>query len=329
MRAGRVENMNMILSKDNRLGEQEMRQVYARELIRLIENGEPIMITDADLMRPIGILPYMEKYPENIFDCGIAESNMIGIACGLSAEGFIPFTHSFGTFASRRVMDQVFMSGAYAKRNVKMVGSDPGVCAALNGGTHMALEDVAMMRAVPEMTIIEPTDATMLENLIPKIAHTYGMMYIRLCRVKTENIYAPGSDFEIGKAAMLRDGRDVTIIAAGREVIEAVEAARLLRESGIEARVLDMFTIKPIDADAVVAAARETGAIVTAENHNIIGGLGSAVAETLAATLPVPMEFVGTQDIFGEVGETDYLKERFALTAKDIASAAKKVISRK
>lgn len=329
MRAGRVENMNMILSKDNRLGEQEMRQVYARELIRLIENGEPIMITDADLMRPIGILPYMEKYPENIFDCGIAESNMIGIACGLSAEGFIPFTHSFGTFASRRVMDQVFMSGAYAKRNVKMVGSDPGVCAALNGGTHMALEDVAMMRAVPEMTIIEPTDATMLENLIPKIAHTYGMMYIRLCRVKTENIYAPGSDFGIGKAAMLRDGRDVTIIAAGREVIEAVEAARLLRESGIEARVLDMFTIKPIDADAVVAAARETGAIVTAENHNIIGGLGSAVAETLAATLPVPMEFVGTQDIFGEVGETDYLKERFALTAKDIASAAKKVISRK
>lgn len=321
--------MKIDLARENHLGEQEMRQVYAREVVRLIENGEPVMVTDADLMRPIGILPYMEKYPENIFDCGIAESNMIGVACGLSAEGFIPFTHSFGTFASRRVMDQVFMSGAYAKQNVKMVGSDPGVCAGLNGGTHMALEDVAMMRAIPEMTILEPTDATMLENLIPKIAHTYGMMYIRLCRVKTEDIYAPGSDFDIGKAALLRQSGDLTIIAAGREVIEALRAAELLRVEGIQARVLDMFTIKPIDTEAVVAAARETGAIVTAENHNVIGGLGSAVAETLAAHCPAPMEFVGTQDIFGEVAETPVLMERFGLTAGDIVRAAKRAVGRK
>ncbi len=317
------------LDKENALSEKEMRQVYAEGLISLIEQGEPIIITDADLMRPIGILPYKEKYPDNIFDCGIAESNMIGIACGLSVEGFVPFTHSFATFASRRVMDQVFMSGAYAKRNVKMLGSDPGICAGLNGGTHMAFEDVAMMRAVPELTIIEPTDVVMLENLLPKIAHSYGMMYIRICRVQTENIYAPGSDFEIGRAAMLRDGRDVTIIAAGREVIEAVKAAQLLAQEGIEARVLDMFTIKPLDEDAVLRAAADTGAIVSAENHNVIGGLGSAIAETLARRYPVPMEFVGVQDTFGEVATTDVLKEHFGLMAKDIAAAAKRAVSRK
>lgn len=321
--------MNIKLAKENCLGEQEMRQVYAQELARLIEQGEPVLVTDADLMRAAGVLPYMEKYPDNIFDCGIMEANMIGVACGLSVEGFIPFTHSFGTFASRRVMDQVYMSGAYAKRNVKMVGSDPGICAGLNGGTHMALEDVAMMRAVPEITIIEPTDITMLKNLLPKIAHTYGMMYIRLCREKTENIYADGSDFEIGRAATIRDGRDVTIIAAGREVIEAVNAAKALEAYGIDARVIDMYTIKPLDKEAVLRAAKETGAIVCAENHNIIGGLGSAVAETLAAACPVPMEFVGTKDCFGEVGLPAVLKERFGLMAKDIESAAKKVIARK
>ncbi len=154
--------MKIRLAPDRSKSKEEMRHVYARTLISMIDAGKPIQITDSDLMRAIGILPYKERYPDNIFDCGISESNMIGIACGLSAEGFIPFTHTFGTFASRRVMDQVFMSGAYARQNVKMVGSDPGVCAALNGGTHMALEDVAVMRCIPEMTIVEPTDPVML-----------------------------------------------------------------------------------------------------------------------------------------------------------------------
>lgn len=317
------------LAKENCLSDQEMRHVYAQELVKLIEQGEPVLVTDADLMRAVGVLPYMEKYPDNIFDCGIMEANMIGVACGLSAEGFIPFTHTFGTFASRRVMDQVYMSGAYAKRNVKMVGSDPGVCAGLNGGTHMALEDVAMMRAVPEMTIIEPTDVTMLKNLLPKIAHTYGMMYIRLCREKTENIYSEGSDFDIGKAAVIREGADVTIIAAGREVIEAINAAKALEARGIDARVIDMFTIKPLDREAVICAAKETGAIVSVENHNVIGGLGSAIAEALAAEYPVPMEFVGTKDHFGEVGLTPVLKERFGLMAEDIVTAVEKVMKRK
>ncbi len=321
--------MNIKVLKDNGLSKTEMRDIYAASLIEMIENGEPVMITDADLMRPIGILPYLKKYPENIFDCGIAESNMIGVACGLSAEGFIPFTHTFACFASRRVMDQVFMSGAYAKRNVKMVGSDPGICAGLNGGTHMAFEDVAMMRVVPEMTIVEPTDTVMLKNILPQIAHSYGMTYIRLCRTHTEEIYEEGSSFELGKAAMLRDGGDVTIIAAGREVVEAINAAKQLEEIGIEARVLDMFTIKPIDTEAVIRAAKDTGAIVTAENHNVIGGLGGAVAEVLAANMPAPVEMVGVKDVFGQVGSTETLKEYFGLTADDIAAAAKKAIARK
>ena len=321
--------MNIKLAKENCLGDREMRQVYAETVVKLIEQDKRIIVTDADLMRAIGVLPYKAKYPDNIFDCGIAESNMIGVACGLSREGFIPFTHSFGTFASRRVMDQVFMSGAYAKQNVKMLGSDPGVCAALNGGTHMALEDVSMMRCIPEITIVEPTDNVMTANLIPKIAYTYGMFYIRMCRVKAENIYEAGSDIEIGRAVRLRDGGDVTIIAAGREVIEAINAAKLLSDEGIEARVIDMFTIKPVDAEAIEAAARETGAIVTAENHSVIGGLGGAVAETLGDVCPVPLERVGTRDIFGEVGPEKVLKERFGITAADIAAAAKRVIAKK
>lgn len=320
---------NVILAKDNGLEEQEMRQVYARTIVDLIEDKEPVMALDADLMRAIGLLPYQKDHPDRIVDCGIAEANMMGIAAGLSLEGFVPFPHSFAVFSSRRSIDQVFMSGAYAKLNVKVVGSDPGVSAGLNGGTHQAFEDVALMRCVPGMTIIEPTDCAMVRDLTIQAAKTYGMFYIRMNRLKAEKIYEEGSVFEIGKAVKLREGRDVTIIAAGREVIEAVRAADLLEAEGIHARVLDMFTIKPIDQEAVIDAARETGAIVTAENHNIIGGLGSAVAEVLAEHMPAPMERVGVQDEFGEVGQAPWLKERFGLTAGDIAEKVRTVISRK
>lgn len=317
------------ITKENMIDDVEMRQAYGTELRKMMDKGEPVMALDADLMRAIGLLPYREEYPDNIMDCGIAEMNMAGVAAGLSAEGFIPFTHTFGAFASRRAIDQVFMSGAYAKMNVKVVGSDPGITAALNGGTHQAFEDIGIMRVVPEMTIVEPSDAVMVSDLIPKIAHQYGMFYIRLQRMKSERIYEPGSQFEIGKAVTIRDGKDVTIIASGVEVVEAIRAAELLEAEGISARVLDMFTIKPIDKDAVVAAAAETGAIVTAENHNIIGGLGSAVAEVLIENYPIPMERVGMRDRFGEVGPQDWLKEAFGLKDSDIVKAAKKAIERK
>lgn len=321
--------MSIKLAKENEIDTQEMRQAYAEAMVEMIEGGEPVMPMDADLMRAVGLLPYQSKYPDNIVECGIAEANMMGVAAGLSAEGFIPFPHSFATFSTRRAIDQIFMSGAYAKLNVKVIGSDPGVCAALNGGTHMAFEDVAIMRAVPEMTIIEPTDAAMMRDLTFRAARTYGMFYIRMNRVKAEQVYEENSVFEIGKAVMLRDGSDATIIAAGREVIEAIRAAQVLASEGISVRVLDMFTIKPIDQEAICAAAHDTGAIVTAENHNVIGGLGSAVAEVLAEHCPIPMERVGVRDIFGEVGPTPWLKERFGLTASDIAEKVRVVIKRK
>lgn len=308
---------------------KQMRAHYSAGIVKMIEDGKPVVALDADLMRAVGLLPYKNSHPENIFDCGIAEANMIGVACGLSAEGFVPFAHSFAAFASRRDFDQVYMSGGYAKLNVKVVGSDPGVASALNGGTHQANEDMALMRAIPNMTVIDFTDAAMLNNLLPKIADTYGMFYLRLFRLEAERIYDDSSDFEIGKAVTCRQGSDATIIACGLEVAEAIKASDMLRREGISVRVLDMFTVKPIDRAAVIAAARETGAIVTAENHNVVGGLGAAVAEVVCDEFPVPMGRIGIQDIYGEVGFTPLLMERFRLTAADIAEKVRKTIAKK
>lgn len=254
---------------------------------------------------------------------------MIGVAAGMSACGKVPFTHTFAPFATRRACDQVFLSGAYARLNVKVVGSDPGITAALNGGTHMPFEDLGIMRGIPTMTVIEPTDNTMLANLLPTVVGTYGMHYLRLHRRVTTKIFEDGSTFTIGKAARLREGADLTIIAIGFCVAESLKAARMLAADGIEARVLNMFTLKPIDQEAIVRAARETGALVTAENHNIINGLGSAVSEVLARQSPAPLEMVGVQDEFGEVGQIDYLSRRFGLLAENIVAAAHQALARK
>ena len=321
--------MNIKLLTEHPIDEKQMRAYYSEGIVRMIEAGKPVVGMDADLMRAVGLLPYQADHADRIFDCGIAEANMAGVAAGLSAEGFVPFIHSFAAFASRRMFDQVYMSGAYARLNVKVVGSDPGVGSALNGGTHQANEDMALMTAVPDMRVIEPSDAAMLVNLLPKIADTYGMFYLRLFRLQARKLYETGSDFEIGKAVTLRDGKDVTIIACGLEVAEALTAADALSKEGIDARVLDMFTVKPVDRDAVIAAARETGAIVTAENHNVIGGLGAAVAKVVCEECPVPMSRVGIQDTFGEVGFTPLLMERFGLTAADIAVEARKLLAKK
>jgi len=321
--------MSIILSNDNSLEKTQMREAYSKTIMEMIEEGKPVIHMDADLMRAIGLLPYREKYPEHILECGIAEANMMGVAAGLSLEGFIPFAHTFAVFASRRACDQIFMSGAYARLNVKVVGSDPGVTAGLNGGTHQAFEDIAIMRAIPKMTIVEPSDTAMVKKTIRIALDTYGMFYLRMFRMNAVQIYEKDSEFIIGKAVKLREGSDVTIFACGVEVIEAVRAADSLKKEGISARVYDMFTIKPVDQQAILEAAAETGAIVTAENHNIIGGLGSAVAEVLIENHPVPMERIGISDTFGEVGQTDWLKEKFELTSRDIMKKVYKVIERK
>ncbi len=307
----------------------EMRSVFAQVMEEMQAKDSRLIYMDADLMNSIGMAKYWKEHPEKTINSGIQEANMIGVAAGMSATGLIPFVHTFGTFASRRVMDQVFVSAAYAKLNVRIIGSDPGITASLNGGTHMPFEDIGMMRCIPQITIIEPTDSIMLADIVRQTKEQYGVFYIRLSRKKCEKIYEDGSTFEIGKAAKVRNGKDVTIFASGICVAEAVKAAEILEKEGISAAVSNMFTIKPIDKDAIIEAAKKTGAIVTAENHNIINGLGSAVAEVLAENVNAPLERIGARDCFGEVGPVDYLKKRFQMTAEDIAQAAKKAIARK
>ncbi len=307
----------------------EMRNVFAQVMEEMQAEDPRLIYMDADLMNSIGMAKYWKEHPDKTINCGIQEANMIGVAAGMSATGLIPFVHTFGTFASRRVMDQVFVSAAYAKLNVRIIGSDPGITASLNGGTHMPFEDMGMMRCIPQITIIEPTDSVMLADIIRQTKDMYGVFYIRLSRKKCEKIYGDGSTFKIGKAAKIREGNDVTIFASGICVAEAVIAAKMLKAEGINAAVSNMFTIKPIDKEAIIEAAETTGAIVTAENHNIVNGLGSAVAEVLAENKPVPLERIGAKDCFGEVGSVDYLKERFEMTASDIVKAAKRAIERK
>ena len=308
---------------------KEMRAVFAETMEKFAQEDDRVVYLDCDLMNSIGMVGFSKNHPDKTINCGIQEANMIGVASGMSATGLIPFVHTFGTFASRRVMDQVFLSAAYAKLNVRIIGSDPGITAALNGGTHMPFEDMGMMRCVPEVTILEPADSVMLADLMETTKNTYGVFYISLSRKKAAKIYEDGSKFEIGKAAMLREGTDVTLFATGICVAEALKAADRLAAEGISAAVSNMFTIKPIDKEAIIAAAIKTGAIVTAENHNIINGLGSAVAEVLSENAPVPLERVGVDDLFGEVGDVGYLMKRFHLTADDIVAKAKKAISRK
>jgi len=320
----------MSLSTMNNIKEDvAMRDVYCQTLIELAKKNDQIVVLDADLMSSMGMLPFLEAFPERTFNCGVQEANMIGVAAGLSATGKIPYAHTFGPFATRRCYDQVFLSGAYTKSNIRIIGSDPGVTAAYNGGTHMPFEDLGIMRNIPEMTIIIPTDSIMLKNIIKQVAELFGMFYIRLLRKNVIKIYEADQLFEIGKAIKLKEGTDVTIIANGIMVAEALNAAHMLEEKGISTRVLDMFTLKPIDKEEIIVCAKETGAIVTAENHNIINGLGSAVAEVLVENIPIPMERIGVKDMFGEVGPVDYLKERFELTSSDIVQKVEKVLKRK
>jgi transketolase len=317
------------LSEDHGEDKDAMRDVYCKTLMQIEEGNPSVVAVDADVMHSLGTLEFHRRYPERAINCGIQEANAIGVCAGLSITGFIPFFHTFSTFATRRVYDQVFLSCAYAGANVKIIGGDAGVTTAVNGGTHMPFEDVGIMRNIPGMTVLEPTDAAMLRSIVPQMAERYGNHYMRMCRRNAVKIYDEGSEFEIGKAAVLKEGTDVTVIAGGIMVYEALKAYEMLKEKNISARIVDMFTIKPIDAACIVESAELTGAVVTAENHNIINGLGSAVAEVLCEQIPVPLERVGVQDEFGEVGEQDYLMKRFHLNAEEICRKALKAIERK
>jgi len=317
------------LRKEISVSSEEMRFAYCNALITAAEKNPKIVSIDCDLSSSCGTKAFKKAFPQRAFNLGIQEQNACAMAGGLSATGLVPFFHTFAVFATRRVYDQIFLSCAYAGQNVKIVGCDAGVSAAFNGGTHMAFEDVGIMRVMPHVTIVEPSDPVMMRSLVPQIAETYGVFYLRMPRKTVYQIYEEGSEFTIGKAEIIREGSDVTLIATGMEVVQALRAADQLAKEGISARVVDLFTIKPIDADCIMRCAAETGAIVTCENENIIGGLGSAVAEVLVESKPVPMGRVGVADEFGEVGPQSFLEERFKLTAPFIVEKAKEVIARK
>lgn len=302
---------------------------YLTCLTELAKTDESILRLEADLMMALGPGFWME-YPDRTINCGIQEANMVGVGAGLSATGFKPFLHTFGCFMTRRTFDQVFISGAFAKLNLKMVGSDPGITAKYNGGTHMPFEDVGIMRLVPGAMIFDCADPVQIRSITHQITDLYGIQYLRFPRTfEGYAVYEEGSEFELGKGVVLKDGKDVTIVAAGSMVSEALDAASLLEKEGIRAAVIDMFTVKPVDRELLVEYAKKTGAVVTAENHNVIGGLGSAVAEALSESCPTVMGRIGSQDKFGEVGDYAYLIKAFNMTAEDIAETAKRVIARK
>lgn len=312
-----------------RTGDKELRKIFGETLGTLMDENKDVVYLEADLAGAIGTTGLFQSHPKQAFDVGIMEANMVGLGAGMSIRGKIPFMHSFGTFTSRRCADQTFLSGCYNKANIKLVGSDPGITAETNGGTHMPFEDMGIYRSFPEMTILDVAEPHLLKEILKKMAQQYGVMYIRFPRKGKTCYYEDTQTFEIGKGVVVRDGKDATVIASGIEVAEALEAADTLEKEGVSVRVVDMFTVKPLDEELVLRCAGETGAIVTAENHNKIGGLGSAVAEVLAENGAVPFRRIGIPDCFGEVGDKKFLAEKFGITANDIAEAVREVIRRK
>ncbi len=313
-------------------GEQDraFKEVLGETIPRLAEEDKDVIYLDADLMSCIGTAKWGAANPDRAINCGIAESNMMGIAAGMSAVGFKPIVHTFGPFASRRCYDQIFLSGGYAGNSVTVIGTDPGVCAAFNGGTHMPFEDMALYRALPGAYVFDITDAAMLESVLEQCKDIEGIKYIRVGRKNNKKMYGAGSKMEIGKGIVVKEeGADAVVFACGIMVAKAMEAAETLKSEGINVTVVDMFTVKPLDEELALKYAKATGAVVTAENHNKIGGLHSAVAELLSAKCPVPVEYVAVEDVFGEVGPQDYLEERFGLTAEHIVEKVKAAIARK
>jgi Transketolase, C-terminal subunit len=305
------------------------RDGFGRALLELGETNEKVVALCADLAESIRVHYFAEKYPQRYFQIGIAEQDLIGTAAGLALTGFIPFATTYAVFAAQRANEQIRLAACYNNANVKIAVSHGGLTCGEDGASHQALEDIASMRVMPNMTVIVPADAEEAYEATKAAAEVYGPVYLRLGRTPVP-VHTQGfGSFEIGKARKLRDGSDVTLIAAGVMVDKAIQASELLAQEGIKASVINMHTIKPIDTDTIIREAQTTGCIVTAEEHSIIGGLGGAVAEVLSENIPVPLVRVGTKDTFGESGEPEALLTKYGLAASDIVAAARKAISMK
>ncbi len=311
------------------MSNREMREVFSTSLKQMMEQDSRIVLVDADLAKASGTTGIHAEFSDRAMDCGVAEANMVSIAAGLASYGYIPYVTTFAPFATRRVCDQLAISVCYAQQNVKIVGTDPGISAELNGGTHMGLEDIGVIRSLVGLVIFEPVDAVQLEQAMPAIRDYKGPVYIRLFRKALPDVFGPDYTFDLFKADTIKEGRDVTIFASGMMVQESVEALALLKDAGIDAELINIHTIKPIDRESVVRSARKTGCVVTAENHSTIGGLYSAVSEVLSAECPTVMQAIGMDNAFGEVGKIPYLKQRYHMTKEDIVSACRSVMEKK
>ena len=306
-----------------------MREAFGRALLKLGKKNENVVVLDADLASSTKTTYFAGELPGRFFQCGIAEQNMMGVAAGLASCGKIPFVTSFAVFVTKRPADQVSISVAYPQLNVKIIGAYTGLFNGRTGATHMAAEDIALMRSIPGITVVDPADANELGQAVEAIAEYCGPVYMRETRDEWPDIFDSDYKFKVGRAARVRDGKDVTIISCGVMTSQALTAADNLEKEGVSARVVNMSTIKPIDREAIVESALETKAIVTCENHNIYGGLGSAVAEVLVEEAPAPMLRVGIKDTFNECGTNEELLEKFEMSPSDITGTVKKVLEKK
>jgi len=308
---------------------KSMRDAFGETLLALAEQRDDFVVLDADVAGGTGVAPFREAYPERFIQCGIAEQNMVSMAAGLSTTGVIPIVTCYAVFAAMRAIEQARNSVAYPRFNVKIVASHLGLDVGPDGPSHQALEDLAIFRAIPNFTVVAPADPVELAQALPAILDHDGPVYLRTGRSPLPTILAADHRFAIGRGSVLRAGTEATIVAVGVMVHRALKAAELLAAEGISCRVVNMPSIKPLDAELLIEAARQTGAIVTAEDHNIIGGLGSAVAEVLVENCPVPMLRHGIADRFAESGDPEGLAAKYRLQPTDLADSVRQVLKRK
>ena len=312
------------------LNEKETRAGFGEGIHELAKQNSEVVVLTADLAGSFKLGPFIKEFPDRFIEVGIAEANMIGIAAGLTIGGKIPYTTTFANFSTGRVYDQIRQSVAYSDKNVKICASHAGLTLGEDGATHQILEDIGLMKMLPGMTVVVPCDFNQTKAATKAIADYQGPVYLRFGRPKWPNFTKEdGSDFVIGKAQKLSDGKDISIFACGHLVWKAIEAGKLLAAEGISVEVINLHTIKPLDVDAIVASISKTGCAVTAEEHNVIGGMGDAVAQVAAKNCPVPIEYIGTQDTFGESGTPNQLLAKYGLDTPNIVAAAKKVLGRK
>ena len=311
------------------MGKRATREAFGATLVELAREGLDVVAVEADLSKSTTTAVFEDAFPERFFNVGIAEQNMIDVAAGLAVSGKIAFTGSFAVFATGRAYDQVRNTVCYSDLDVKLAPTHSGITVGPDGGSHQMVEDIALMRVLPGMRVLVPADCNAAASLLRLAAETHGPFYVRLGRAGVPDIYPEDVHFDLGRASVLRAGGDVTLVACGVMVAEALAAADTLAADGISAEVIDAVSVKPLDVETIAASARKTCAVVTCEEHSVIGGLGSAVAEALGETAPVPMRRIGVQDVFGTSGEPAELMAYFGLTAEDIAAAARALVSAK